>query len=416
MHSSAATRETAEQLAATIATRVQVEDSGQSLYGQHLIDALFYKPVRAGHTDAIVDFMVRKRQRNAKVFFNTVRSALGEPAATGSEDTFSVSGHTPLDLPDATVEGLRHSVNIDMHFSSQSGLHAYLRISEPEAGRYAAGQVFELLKHRVLERCYQEGILVGDGTSWGFRNTRMDWYMHTLRIAIGAEHQQTMKRIAEIFAETLLDLKNNPETFMRDRSMVNFLPKVVSSNRDAINALLRQIPHDPDHFEDIDTLLRLHPEASRHSLLMMDGGKVTGLIVAYPKPGDEGSGSLYISKAVTDPSIRGRGGFRSMLERLEKGALRRHLSAIELNTSASRRNENIVRIYQHHGFSVDKDLLISWQSDGWPLAQVQMRKALPGSATEQEPYEGLTADFYERLRSAHSTVETMEVTVSSVLN
>ncbi|MBN2142996.1 MAG: GNAT family N-acetyltransferase [Candidatus Aureabacteria bacterium] len=81
---------------------------------------------------------------------------------------------------------------------------------------------------------------------------------------------------------------------------------------------------------------------------------------------------VYISKASTDPGYRSRGFFKRRNPYLKDLAGQKGISRIILETSASEKNEPVVRAHEKCGFEI-YDLMTEILPNGWPLIKVVMR-------------------------------------------
>jgi GNAT superfamily N-acetyltransferase len=285
-----------------------------------------------------------------------------------------------------------HDVALSLHYDPSSAMHAYLKILEaPNEKGYIAGTLFNEIKRRVFQRAAAEGIVLADGTSWGFPTTRMDHYMHTLRIAVGLEHEKTLQRIGTLLASVVKELKTHPEDFLQGTEVVPLSPGLTKTHGDEILALDRLIPHDPAHPTPLSTYQLKDWD---YSFALRDQGKLTAMALAYPRA----PGEVYLSKAATDPSAQGKGHFKRLLHNVRDRARAEGHEKIVLQTSASPRNERVVRTYEKCGFEVT-GLKATIGPDGWPLVLVEMGMPVNGQAAPPgKPFAALPDALYAEVK------------------
>ncbi len=368
-----------ESLTRQLDARLEREGSAQKAENLRLLDHTFYAHHAQGTMPEYLDFMVGKRQRNTGALLEHVARGLGQPEPKDE-----------LELGKVSVDG--HDVELSLHYDPQSAMHAYLKILEaPSEKGYIAGPLFNEIKRRVFQRAAAEGIVLADGTSWGFPTTRMDHYMHTLRIAVGLEHEKTLQRIGTLMASVVKELKTHPEDFLKGTEVLPLSPGLTNAHGDEILALDRLIPHDPKNPTPLSTYQLKDWD---YSYALRDQGKLTAVALAYPR----GEGEIYLSKAATAPEAQGKGHFKRLLDNLRDRARSEGHDRIVLQTSASPRNERVVRAYEKCGFEVT-GLKASMSADGWPLVLVEMALPVNGEATPPEqPFAPLGDALYAEVK------------------
>lgn len=367
-------------LAEQLDRRLEREGSAQQPESLRLLDHAYYQHHAQGTMPEYLDFMVGKRQRNTAALLTQVARGLGQPE------------QDQLELGQVSLDG--HQVELSLHYDPHSAMHAYLKILEqPNEKGYIAGPLFDEIKRRVFQRAAAEGIVLADGTSWGFPTTRMDHYMHTLRIAVGLEHQRTLSRLGTLFASVIKELKSHPEDFLQGTEVLPLSPGLTREHGDEILALDRLIPHDPQHPTPLSTYQLKDWD---YSFALRDQGRLTAVALAYPRQ----PGEIYLSKAATAPEAQGKGHFKRLLDNLRDRARCEGHQRIVLQTSASPRNEKVVRAYEKCGFAVT-GLKASLSPDGWPLVLVEMALPVQGEARPPEtPFAPLPDALYAEVKAS----------------
>lgn len=383
----------ASALRSALEAKLAAEGNLQDPYGLRLLLSTYYSREEPSTFSDYYAFMVEKRQRNTGALMQELSKGLGRHLAQSANGEWQ--GKIPIALKDPEKPELTHNLSLALHYDPNSRLHGYLRLSEPPGERYIAGKVFEELKRRVFKIAADEGIQLGDGTSWGFPTTRLDWYMHTLRIAVGTEHSRTLSRLGAIVSSVLKELIEHPDDFLA-RKEVSPLHSVIAAKRiGEILQLDRLIPHTGQTAAE----LYLQPKrgAWDYSFAVEEPGRLTAMLFAYPMEGAE-SEAIYLSKAATDPQAQGRGYFKRMLGHLKERATAEGFERIVLHTSASNKNLGVVRAYEKCGFEVS-GFQARMLDNGWPLIKVRMELSLK-SERAIEPFNPIPDRIYEQIHAS----------------
>ena len=405
IHSSAQQTKEALRLGEILRERLRSENSLQSTYGMRFLLQTFYWHYANGTMPAYVGSMLGKRHRNTAALVAEMAKCLGSCVVKRADGLYEYrdprSGGNELLLQDPDRPGDTHRLAVSFHFEPGSCIHGYLKILEPPSERYIAGPIFEELKRRLFEFGAAEGINLADGTSWGFTITRLDWYMHTMRVAVGLEHRRTLTRLGTIFGSVLKDFIQHPNDFLRGVEVVPFDRRIVRQREGELMALDRLIPHDPGHRTPVEYYLGDRPGQHDYSFAVLAGGKLSALLFAYLQE-DRGQQVIYLSKAATAAEMQGRGCFKRMLEYLKDRARADGIHKIVLQTSAGTRNQGVVRAYEKCGFRAC-GLKGQMLQNGWPLILVDMELNLNSPAAPAEKQFTPVSDaVYQRIKQSGS--------------
>jgi len=377
----------------------------QDSYSQRLLELLFYQRYASGTMKNYLDFMVLKRQRNTGLLISSIRLGLNELLIQDKSERglfiykSPFDGSSELQIRDNIDSSKIHKVMFSFHYDPDSNIHAYLKIEEKDTDDYIAGRVFEEIKRRVFERAASKGISLADGTSWGFVVTRMDWYMHTLRIATGLQHNRNFQELGIIISGVINDLLVHPEDFLSGSEIVPMTDRLVAERSNQLLTLDRMIPHDPSNPTPISYYQKSNSGKADYSFVVDDGTKLVGMLYAYMQEDDEGK-YIYISKAAVNPEYRQHRFFRRMLLRLWSRARQEGIDKIKLETSASESNANVIGAYERCGFKVT-GLEYKLMDSGWPLIKVIMEANTSISPFEQAThFEPLPGDLYDKVHES----------------
>jgi GNAT superfamily N-acetyltransferase len=370
-----------EALRNSLAAALDSEGTRQLLPRLATVYQLYYRHCEEGTLPEYLRYMVGKRQRNTQLLAEEIRNASAPLHRTDREHTrfCDANGNSTLIFTDA--QGEKHSVEIELSYDPNSALHSYLKISQPPSKKYIAKELFEEIKTRVFALAASQGIHIGDGTSWGFTTTRLDYYMHTLRIATGLEHTKTIRKLGVIIGDVLSELCSHPDTALGSEQVLPFEGELITSDRGDFITLASHIPHaagDQGMLAEYEARLK---EGAHFSRILKTQGTLSSFLFAYPRE-RSGERELYISKAATLPKFQGQGQFRRLLNSVKRQAVGEGLSKITLRTSASARNAGVIKAYERCGFSVAKVEVDSYQ-DGWPLIMVEMELPLQGAQKQK---------------------------------
>lgn len=397
IHGNTKQSEEASRLRETFGQRLDAEGSRQSSYGAGLINQTFYSHYSNNTMAAYVDFMISKRHRNTRALIARIAAGLGNLAESPAEGIYKArdphSGLPQILVKDR--DGREHALELSFHFDPESCIHAYLKLLEPPTDQFVAGAVFEEIKRRVFKLAAARGIHLADGTSWGFTISRMDWYMHTMRLAVGLEHARNLAALGTIFTSVLKELLFYPDEFLKAVEVAPMTTDFMREHEEEILALDGLIPQAGN--PDLECYLEDHPGREDCSFVVESEGEIASLLLAY-KTEENGEKVIYISKAATLPSHQGKSYFRRMLEHLKDRAQEEGIERIVLRTSASRKNERVVKAYEKCGFSVKGVHGRIIAPEGWPLLLVDMELPVPGEAGTVAHFEPLPDELYSTIR------------------
>lgn len=401
IHSNPADAEKARALHARLKDLISRENTGQDPYKSALLDNVFYQRFENNTMKNYLDFMVRKRQRNTKALISALETSLGEYLENDAsmDGMFNYknpkTGQNALTVTDA--QGKEHLVKFSFHYDPKSCIHSFFKVEEDNTDKYVAGPVFEEMKRRIFKRASRAGIHLADGTSWGFHITRMDWYMHTMRIAIGLEHNKTLSRLGNIISSVIKELLLYPKDFLNGVEVEPMTPEFLNKNSENIMSLDREIPHDPQNPTPFEYYTKEEPGKWKYSFVIKDNEKLAGMVLAYEKVVD-GEKVVYISKASVAAEYRSRGFFRRMNLHLKDLARQDGFSRVVLETSASQKNEGVITAYEKCGFEV-YDTTVEKLPDGWPLIKVLMRLPVERSdlALPSGHFEPVKPEVYQQM-------------------
>ncbi len=364
-------------------SRIAAERSQPDEARLHLMDLLFFQRYRTRTMKHYLDLMVRKRQRNTEALVMNMRSVIGDLLVPDRTEKGKyryrdpLSGRDVLALRDDKDAERHHDVTFELHYDPDTCMHAFLTIKEDVGtDRYIAGPVFEEIKSRLYAAAARAGINLADGTSWGFINTRTDWYMHTMRVAVGLEHKKVLDLLGEMFGTIVRELLFAPGSFFTHPQVMLMTREMIEQHGEGIMQLDSFIPHDPFSGMDLGYYLREEPGKWRYSRVTLEDDVVKGMVLAYERE-YLGVPAVYISKAVVDEDRRGKGYLRRMLTDIVSDARDNGIAAIFLETSASPRNEHVVTSYEHLGFTA-RDVHVEWLDNGWPLIKVRLEMSVSG--------------------------------------
>lgn len=363
-------RARASELAEAFTAALEKEGNLQNSYALRLLLYTYYGRDNHGRFPAYRRFMIDARQRNTAAIIHDVTRNLADYGISMPNGVWQAASEILLDSPDHPNK--THRLALTIHHDPQSRLHAYVGLKEPPNDDYLSGQVFEELKRRVFRLANAVGLPLADGTSWGFITTRLDWYMHTLRIAVGTEDERATSYLGAILSSVLKELICYPHDFLRKVEVVSLSAAVRdaggASRIGEIIALDSLIPRskqaDPNFYHDL-------PEtAEEYSFVATDEDHVLGLVVAHAGAGCHAN-DVCISRAATQPEARARGLFRRMLEHVKDRAAANGREQLYLQTSASPHNIEVIRAYERCGF-VTRVLKGCVMPNGWPLIKAHM--------------------------------------------
>jgi len=364
----------AQRLMQAFREKLQAEGGVQDTFSMRLLDLCFYQHHSAGSMLDYARYMLGKRHRNTRALVEQIAAGLGKHAEKTQDGVYRLSpgggALNKLVLRDPKSSAASHSLEITMHFEPQSCMHVYLKVHEPPTESYIAGLLFDEIKRRIFKMAGADGIQLSDGTSWGFTISRMDWYMHTMRIAVGLEHTRTLARLGTIMASTLKELLLYPDTFLKQVEVMPLTRKTVEERSEELLSLDRLIPHDPAKPTPIDYYLREATGRSDYSFIVNNAGRMVAMVKAYTRD-ENGEKVVYISKAASSPEFKGQHYFHRMLEHIKDRAQADGIKRIILQTSASAKNEYVVKAYEKYGFHV-YELSAEMLPNGWPLVMVNM--------------------------------------------
>jgi ribosomal protein S18 acetylase RimI-like enzyme len=405
IYSSVEDKPKAEALHAELEVKITSEGTAQTGYNRYLLDMLFFRRYDEGTMDKYLDYMVRKRQRNTEFFINGLElglrdSLVGDSSKVGMYHYQSpLTGARKLQIRDDKDQTVMHEVDFSFHHDPESNIHAYFTMIENAANNHVAGRVFEEIKRRVFERAALRGIHLADGTSWGFPITRLDWYMHTMRIAMGLQHEQTMHSLGIIMSGVLNELFISPQDFLQRAEIMSLRGDVLEKRADELLELDRLIPHDPNNPTPISYYNEPRDGAIDFSFYVRKGDKMVGFVYAYATE-ENGEKFVYLSKAAVSAEHREDRYFRRMLMNLWINARQMGYKKILLQTSASSKNEGVIKAYERCGFKVAR-LVTEMQEDGWPLIMVEMEADVEGSPYEQmEHFPSIPNEVYEQIHDS----------------
>lgn len=390
----------AEVLRELFRQRLDAEGSRQNPYALELLNETFFSHYKQGTMPEYLGYMIGKRRRNTRAMIERIAGVLGPFAEKPEEGVYNVldprSKAQQIKLRDA--EDREHQVEVSFHFDPLSCIHAYLKILEPPTTtNYVAGRLFEEIRRRVFKLAAAEGIHVGDGTSWGFTVSRMDWYMHTMRLATGLEHRQNLAALGTIFGSVLKEFLLYPDDFLKRVEVAPMTRELAESRQEELLALDRLIPQA--HPAPIDCYLEEHPGREEYSFIVENQGRMASMLLAYLKDSERGR-YVYLSKTATAPGYRGQGYFRRMSEHLRERAAANGIERIVLQTSASLKNKDVVKAYEKCGFEVRA---VRCNFDGeWPLLLVEMEAPTSVGGPVESHFEPVPDEVYEEMHSSRS--------------
>lgn len=363
-------RARARELEEAFKASLKNEGNLQDPYALRLLLYTYYGRDTRSRFPAYRRFMIDTRQRNTAALIHDVTRNLADYGISTPNGGWQAKREILLESPDYPHK--KHRLTLTVHHDPQSRLHAYVGLKEPPNDDYLSGHVFEELKRRVFQLANAVGLPLADGTSWGFITTRLDWYLHTLRIAVGTEDERSSSYLGAILSSVLKELICYPHDFLRKVEVVSLSAAVrdagsASRIGEIINLdslIPRSTQVDPKFY------LKFPQSAEEYSFVAKDQDHVLGLVVAHA--GSEGhANDVCIARAVTKPEARGRGLFRRMLEHVKDRAIANGRERLCLQTSASPNNIGVIRAYERCGF-VTRVLTGRVMPNGWPLIKAKM--------------------------------------------
>ncbi len=399
IHANEGQAEEAALLRERFRQKLEAEGSRQSPYALTVLNETFFSRYGSGTMQEYVDYMIGKRRRNTRAMVAHIAGVLGTFAENPAEGAFNVLDPRSH-LRQITVvdrEGREHQVEMSFHFDPSSCIHAYLKILEAPTTDYVAGPVFEEIKRRVFKLAAAQGIHLADGTSWGFPISRMDWYMHTMRLATGLEHSRNLAALGTIFGSVLKECLLYPDDFLKPVEVAPMSREVVRDREEELLALDRLIPQT--HPTPIDCYLEEHPGRSDYSFIVENQGEMAAMLLACLRGSDSGR-YVYLSKTATSPGCRGKGYFRRMFEHLKDRAAADGIDRIVLQTSASGKNEYVVKAYEKCGFAV-RSIRCTFEGE-WPLILVEMEAPTSGALPVSDHFEPVPDVVYEEMHESRN--------------
>jgi ribosomal protein S18 acetylase RimI-like enzyme len=388
----------ARQLRDALESALRSEGGLQEAQSLRLLLATFYNREEPGTFPAYYSYMVGKRQRNTRALMKALSVGLAEHVRTVSAGEWKALA--PVVVIDPDLPAVVHHVALTFHYDPNSSLHGYITLLEPPTDSYIAGKIFEEMKRRIFKIAATEGLQLGDGTSWGFPTTRLDWYMHTMRIAVGVEHLHTLSRLGAIISSVLKEFIEFPGDFLSRVETSPMFWAIKERRIEEIMELDRLIPQDRQTPQEY--YLNGKVAAWDYSFIVEDNQRIDAMLYAWPeRRGDEQV--IYLSKAATAPSAQGQGYFRRMLEHLVDRARADGFDTIVLNTSASKKNLGVIRAYEKCGFEV-KGLEARMLDNGWPLIKVRMELAV-GKRGPLTPFAPVSDSVYQRIHDSGNLEE-----------
>ncbi|MDD5456424.1 MAG: GNAT family N-acetyltransferase [Candidatus Margulisbacteria bacterium] len=395
---------TAHRLFLSIRSRLNEEGTRQNALSQQMLINTYFQRLEENQSSQkrYLDFMVRKRQRNTIELNKVLTEQLGEFLVKDpyKSKRFNYqdqsTGQRFLNIKDPKDMNIVHKVSFAFHYDPDSCIHSYFEIMEEPTDRYIAGQVFDEIKRRIFEEASAQGIHIADGTSWGFVNTRMDWYMHTLRIAVGLEHRENLDKLGRIIASILQDLFTGSDDFLFVAPLTkSMMESPLTGSR--IMELDKLIPQ-PQGQEKARRSYYLREETGKweFSQIAQAQGIIAGMMLAYQKT-ENGEPVIYVSKTAVDNDYQGMGLFKKMLIKLKQRAKQQGIKRIILETSASPKNDWVVQRYARSGFKVYD--YCGEIINKWPLIKVKMElrtdepdnvRILPPACLQYSDYQAIS--------------------------
>lgn len=401
IHCHAEQRPEADALRRAFAAALDAEGNLQDSYGLRVLLLTYYCRDTPASFPAYRRLMIDKRRRNtAAVVGRMTRSLEGDGVASGDG---SWRAARVIELDATERGGEPHRVAMTIHHDPASCLHGYICLKESPRAHYVTARLFEEFKRRVFGLASDVGIPLVDGTSWGFQATRLDWYLHTLRIAVGVESEATVALIGGIVSSVLKELLRYPRDFLGGVEVVSLARALAGGRLDEIMVLDALIPHvtptAPAEY------LEPPPTTWEYSFVAVKQGRVVSMLVAHAGEGARGR-DIRIAKAATDPTCRGQGLFRRMLEHVKDRADAAGYERLYLHTSASPSNIHVVRSYERCGFE-SRRMTASVLKDGWPLIKTVMEYDLRGPRSSHV-FQPVAAETYRMIHAGAGLEESLE--------